>query len=157
MIVEYDTSGKIIQVVFDPVPDGYNEFMTKKSKTFLDIKPKKLDEKVLVDFDENNNPRYAEQIETPQIDVNTQYVDVNSLTLANRPNFDVPKTITLNVKNNEEYIIKDLPPGTTITFDGAINEVKDGKIELKAVDMGAFSFALNCWPYLTANIEVICQ
>lgn len=157
MIVEYNASGQIMQVVFDPVPAGYNEFMTKKGKTFLDIKPKKLDEKVFVDFDENSNPRYAEQVETPQIDLNKQYVDIKSLALINRPSFNVPEKIPLNVATNEKYVIKDLPVGTTITFNDEVSTVEDGTLELTADDFGSFSFSLNCWPYLTANVEVICQ
>lgn len=181
MIVEYDQTGRISHVVFDPVPEGFVDLLNENGKTFLNLPPEPLPDLPLFDeegnqlfdttyesvLDEDGAQIFADDgsemvrvIKTPLMDTGRMaYADVdidrdfvmNGMVLE-RPKIDLPEEISLAV--GETYTVKDLPDPARFFLDREQIQVEGGKLEIEGEMPAEYTIRFDQFPYVPLNVKV---
>jgi len=128
MLVLIAPEGRPYATVSDPVPAGYQDFLTGEGMQFLELATEDLPDEVFFKY------------------------HLVEGSLQARPTFQVPDTIGLPIG---EATVLNLPAGTTVAVDnGEPVLLEDSSLEIEGEMPANYTLRISNWPYLDAQIEV---
>jgi len=163
MIIEYDNSGRIIHMIYDPVDPTIVDFYTSEDfeGNVLNLEPIPWPPTQDIDIDtglpvveiidEEEIPVMSSKgKDYAKVDMTGQYIKDGAVT--RRPTFNLPEMTAAEVGDTLRF--DDLPLGTVIFLDDERHELSENQLTLEC-DMAAdYTIKFVCWPYMDAAVKV---
>ncbi|MBX4911377.1 hypothetical protein HJA82_29125 [Rhizobium bangladeshense] len=157
MLIEYDNTGSIFHVIFDPVPNEVVEFMVENGHQFLSYSQQFEPDVEMPWTDADGNPTTI-MVQGPAIPFNptsdTHYVDLTATPAAvvERPLMALDREVEMQV--GDTLVLNDLPDPVEVVLDDQVTELTGGTLELSADMPAEYTLVLNKWPYQPATVKV---
>lgn len=159
MIFEYDNTGFITTVYFDPVPQSLIDMYVAEGKQFKNFPPVPLPA-VPVTIDYTNDlgmPAQRTEMQSPggepvPIDPTSDWFNIAKGKLEKRPTFGFDSEIQLTV--GQTKTLTGLPTNTIVQVYGQSYPITDGKLELGGEMAGSYEIYIDAFPYMPTFIQV---
>lgn len=133
MIIEHDETGRITHVVNDPVPEGLAALLLDKGRPFIEVGS-----------------------DQPKPDLAADYIEARAV--CPRPSMNVTLSKTrIAADGVDTAVISGIPDGATVRLDENEHVVTGGNIELTSTMPATYRIAVESWPCLPFEIEIVAE